>query len=100
MARETGAPVSVHNARVEDVVGDLPEIEIVTARALTALPSLLEMSAPLLKKGALGIFMKGQDVASELTGTPIFSSVALEFLTSATEPNAQIIKAKWREQAP
>ncbi len=100
VARETGAPVSVHNARVEDVVGDLPEIEIVTARALTALPSLLEMSAPLLKKGALGIFMKGQDVASELTGTPIFSSVALEFLTSATEPNAQIIKAKWREQAP
>ncbi len=95
VARETGAPALVHNARVEAVIDDLPIVDIVTARALIGLPSLLELSSPLLKNGALGLFLKGQDVASELTDAPIFSRVKLEFLPSLTEPSAKIVKAEW-----
>jgi 16S rRNA (guanine527-N7)-methyltransferase len=94
-ARETGAPVLVHNARVETVVDDLANIQIVTARALTALPDLLVLSMPLLKKGACGLFLKGQDVASELTGASIFSMVKLEFLPSRTNSSARIVRAIW-----
>lgn len=96
--RETGAPAIVHHTRAKDVVDDLPAIEIVTARALTSLPELLELSAPLLKKGAIGLFLKGQDVASELTKAAIFSMVDLEFLQSQTNPGARIIRATWLDR--
>ena len=96
VARATGAPAKIHNARIEAVLTDFTGIQIVTARALTALPGLLELSAPLLEKGAQGLFLKGQDVASELTDAPIFSSVDLEFLSSNTDAGARIVRAKWR----
>ena len=95
--RATGAPAKIHNARIETVLTDLNGIQIVTARALTALPGLLELSSPLLEKGAQGLFLKGQDVASELTDASIFSSVDLEFLSSNTDAGARIVRAKWRD---
>ena len=60
-----GAPAIVHALRIEDFVDNAPEsIDVVTARALAPLPKLLALAYPLLKKGALGLFPKGQDVAS------------------------------------
>ena len=50
--------------RIEDFVEQPPEhIDVVTARALAPLPKLLAEAYPLLKRGALGLFPKGQDVA-------------------------------------
>ncbi len=65
---ETGAPAIVHATRAEAFVADTAEpLDTVTARALAPLPKLLTLTYPLLKKGVLGVFPKGQDVAAELT---------------------------------
>jgi 16S rRNA (guanine527-N7)-methyltransferase len=96
-ARETGALAVVHNERIESVADRLQDIEIVTARALTALPSLLQLSLPILEKGATGLFLKGQDVASELTEDPIFSMLNLKFLPSVTSPTGRIVHVEMRQ---
>lgn len=55
--------------RVEDTGTDprcREKFDIVTARALSSLPVLVEMCVPLLKVGGLCLFMKGEDIAVEL----------------------------------
>lgn len=57
-------PATIHNARAEDT--DIT-VDIVTARACAPAIRLLGYARPYLKRGALGLFLKGQDVESELT---------------------------------
>ncbi len=92
VARLTGAPATIHHARAEDIVHDLPPMDVVTARAVMALEELLCICEPILEKGAEGLFLKGQDVAEELTSSPIFSRFELKFLPSKTDPSAQIVR--------
>ena len=57
-------PATIHNARAEDT--DIT-VDIVTARACAPAIRLLGYAQPYLRRGALGLFLKGQDVESELT---------------------------------
>jgi 16S rRNA (guanine527-N7)-methyltransferase len=67
-ARMTGAPVTVHNVRVEDAIASFRgKIDVVTARALAPLSRLLDWTAPLLTTGAQGLFLKGDNALGELT---------------------------------
>ena len=59
--RETGARATVHHGRIEDFVSEL-DVEAVTARALASLPRVVEYAAPVLKKGAIGIFPCGHSL--------------------------------------
>ena len=63
-ARSTGAEVTVHAARIEDL--EL-RADVVTARALAPLPRLLELAAEVLGPGGLCLFLKGQSALDELT---------------------------------
>ncbi len=66
--RETGASGSVHNVRLEDIsLTEVPHVQVVTARALAPVSTLLSLSEPFLAAGARGLFHKGQDINSELT---------------------------------
>jgi 16S rRNA (guanine527-N7)-methyltransferase len=96
VARATGAPVVVVNDRIENVIDDLPRTDVVTARALTGMPQLLELALPLFKKGAIGLFSKGQDVDAELTEASIFSKCDLELLPSLTQRDARIVRVRLR----
>lgn len=88
----TGAPAIVHAMRIEDFVDKAPEsIDVVTARALAPLPKLLPLAYPLLKKGALGLFPKGQDVASELTEAAKYWKIQSDLVGSRTDERAQIL---------
>jgi 16S rRNA (guanine527-N7)-methyltransferase len=94
----TGAPAVVHAMRIEDFVDKAPEsIDAVTARALAALPKLLPLAYPLLKKGALGLFPKGQDVASELTEAAKYWKIQSELVGSRTDGRAQILVVRGLE---
>lgn len=64
-ARTMGLEITVVNRRIETVT-DL-QADIVSARALAPLPPLLELAAPFMRDNSLGLFLKGQDVESELT---------------------------------
>jgi 16S rRNA (guanine527-N7)-methyltransferase len=90
--RITGAPAVVHQERIENFAAkSSEEIDAVTARALAPLPQLLELSAPLLKSGVLGLFPKGQDVEAELTSAAKSWSLRYDLAPSVTNPAAKIV---------
>ena len=91
VSRETQAPVEVHRGRIEEVLPGLPEADAISARALASLSTLVEMTAERLENGALGVFLKGQDVGAELTQMPIYSSFAIRLVASRTDPLGRIV---------
>jgi 16S rRNA (guanine527-N7)-methyltransferase len=91
-ARETGAPAIVHGVRIEDFVQNWDvKPDVVTARALAPLPTLLGLAHPLLKRGGQGLFMKGQDVGAELTEATQCWKFQPVLVPSKTSPESRIV---------
>src|SRR3954454_18498435 len=68
--RITGAAGRVHLAEIADYVDSVSgAVDCITARALAPLHQLVGLAEPLMRKGAKALFLKGQDVESELTDT-------------------------------
>jgi 16S rRNA (guanine527-N7)-methyltransferase len=89
------APALIHAERIADFVKHAPpRIDVVTARALAALTKLLGEASPLLKKGAVGLFPKGQDVAAELTDAAKCWKIQMSLVPSRTDPKARIVVAR------
>ena len=63
---ETGASGVVHQMRIEDAPGRVPQPEVITARALTSLSDLLRLTGPWLDRGAVALFHKGRDFRAEV----------------------------------
>lgn len=62
-----GEGVDIYAGRIEDLALDCPgEFAVVTARALSALGSLMELASPLLKKGGRLVCYKAQPSDEEL----------------------------------
>jgi 16S rRNA (guanine527-N7)-methyltransferase len=92
VVRLTGAPVRVHAARLEAVIGSFAGAEVVTARALAPLTQLLAWTEPLLTSGAIGLFPKGREVESELTEAAKSWTFEAELLPSRTDSEARIVR--------
>jgi 16S rRNA (guanine527-N7)-methyltransferase len=91
-ARAAGVPAVVHAGRIEEVVPAFPgPIDVVTARALAPLADLLGLAYPLLHKGAVGLFPKGQDVEAELTEASKSWNMTADLLPSRTDPKGRIV---------
>jgi 16S rRNA (guanine527-N7)-methyltransferase len=99
-ARAIEVPAVVHSLRVADFVKDAHRLDVVTARALAPLPELLEAAYPLLKRGAVGVFPKGQTVAAELTEAAKSWRIQETLAASRTDPNARIIVVRSLEPIP
>jgi 16S rRNA (guanine527-N7)-methyltransferase len=96
VARLTGAPVRVHDKRIEDVVQSFAgEADIVSARALAPLETLLGWCETLLKTGAVALFPKGAGVESELTPVLKSRTVDIEQIPSRTDSRARILRIRW-----
>lgn len=66
--RVTASPGVVHLAEIGDNVDRITgPVDCVTARALAPLHQLIGFAEPLMRQGAKALFLKGQDVESELT---------------------------------
>jgi 16S rRNA (guanine527-N7)-methyltransferase len=90
--RVIGVPAEVRCERGEDFVNTAPEaVDVVTARALAPLRDLLAKAYPLLVKGAVGLFPKGQAVEAELTEAAKYWRVQATLVPSRTDPKAQIV---------
>lgn len=90
--RVTAAPAIVHAVRIEDFVDNFHEsADIVTARALAPLERLLGYAAPLIERGAAGVFPKGQDIETELTEATKSWKLEANLVHSRTDPNAKIV---------
>jgi 16S rRNA (guanine527-N7)-methyltransferase len=90
--RVTGAPAIVHAERSDKFIKTFDgPLDIVTARALAPLPRLLTIAYPLLKRGAKGLFPKGQDVDAELTEAAKCWSIQASLVPSRTDPKSRIV---------
>jgi 16S rRNA (guanine527-N7)-methyltransferase len=85
-------PARVHNVRIEDFVKNFKDQpDVVCARALAPLDKLLHLALPLLKKGACGLFPKGQDVDAELTQASKYWNIEAELVPSLTSRESRIV---------
>ncbi len=97
----TEAPAVVHAVRMEKFVESFAgKADIVTARAVSPLSSLLGQCLPLLKRGAVGLFPKGQDVESELTEASRCWKMTADLVPSKTDPKARIVVIRALEPRP
>lgn len=90
--RVTGAPAVVHAERIEDVgdsYGD--RVDVVTARALAPLKTLCDQVHPLIERGAVALFLKGQDVDAELTEAAKYWTIRADKVPSKTSPEGCIV---------
>ena len=88
----TQAPAVVHAVRMEKFVESFAgRPDIVTARAVSPLSSLLGECLPLLRRGSLGLFPKGQDVEAELTEASKCWNMTVDLVPSRTDPKARIV---------
>ena len=82
-------PAEVHNERAESL--DMT-VDIVTARACAPMNRLLMFAAPYLRRGAVGLFLKGQDVETELADSPKARSYKVRLEPSRSNPAGRIVK--------
>jgi 16S rRNA (guanine527-N7)-methyltransferase len=95
--RQTMVNAAVHQIRLETLEDHLPARipQYVTARALAPLERLLFWAEPLLKRGAIGLFHKGQDVDSELIEATKFWKIgAIIRHASMTDSDGTILEVK------
>jgi 16S rRNA (guanine527-N7)-methyltransferase len=91
--RLTKAPANVYAERAEDFVDRVHNrVEVVTARALAPLKSLLQLCFPLLTTpGTIALFPKGQNVGEELGEARRNWNINVNLVPSRTDPAARIV---------
>ncbi|MBN8533510.1 MAG: 16S rRNA (guanine(527)-N(7))-methyltransferase RsmG [Rhizobiales bacterium] len=85
-------PCTIHAERIEACIAKLPVPDVVTARALADLDTLLSLASSLLKRGAIGLFPKGRDHAVELTKAAEHWHFSSKLHVSHTDPDARVIE--------
>lgn len=97
-ARICEAPAEIHRGRIEAL--DPWPSDVVTARALTALPALLDLAVPFLAPGGVLLFPKGADWARELTEARKSWTVEADAQPSRTEGAGRILRLRNPLPAP
>jgi 16S rRNA (guanine527-N7)-methyltransferase len=91
--RVTGARGAVHLSPIEKFVdSNPPAADYITARALAPLNVLLGLAAPLIQAGAKALFLKGQDVESELTESTKYWNVRSTLHPSRTSLDSRVVE--------
>jgi 16S rRNA (guanine527-N7)-methyltransferase len=93
-AQALGVPATVHGVRVEDFAktGLQGRVDVVSARALAPLKSLIALCFPLLRKnGVTGLFPKGQNAELELGEAANSWKMKVELVPSRTDPAGRIV---------
>lgn len=91
-ADRMGLRVSIANARMED----LPPkpFDVVTARACAPLPELLEYAHRFMSPNSVCLFLKGQNVGSELTEAAKYWNIKVSQVPSQTDPSGAIVTVR------
>ena len=90
--RVTGVPAVIHEERAEKYGESCAEaVHVVTARALAPLKILCDQAFPLISQGAIGLFLKGQDVDAELTDAAKYWRLEASKVPSKTSPQSAIV---------
>ncbi|HZC15817.1 MAG TPA: 16S rRNA (guanine(527)-N(7))-methyltransferase RsmG [Caulobacteraceae bacterium] len=84
-------PATVHHARAEDL--DI-SVDVVAARACAPLVRLFGYARPYLRRGAIGLFMKGQDVVTELETATKSWRFEAELIDSRSHTDGRIVRMR------
>lgn len=95
-ARKMGLAVTVHSDRVESI--DPFSATVISARALAPLNRLLDWAHPFCAEDTQLLFLKGQDVASELTEATKYWRFELEQHSSLSDPRGTILSIRKLER--
>jgi len=88
---ELELPATVHNARSENLS---LAVDIVTARACAPLHRLLGYARPYLLAGAQGLFLKGQDVVSEMSEAARYWEYEADVIPSLSDERGRIVRVR------
>ena len=92
VARTLSLAVHVHDKRIEEALQVfVPQIDVLTARALAPLSDLFKMYGFLPHQPRKALFLKGQDIDSELTEAAKYWSIDREIVPSRTNPQGRIL---------
>jgi len=86
-----GLPATVVNERAENLS---LAVDIVTARACAPLHRLLGYARPYLTAGAQGLFLKGQDVVSDMTEAARYWEYEADVVPCLSDPGGRIVRVK------
>ena len=90
--RAARVPAIVHQERAEKFGETCAEpVHVVTARALAPLKTLCDQAFPLMSRGAMALFPKGQDVDAELTDAAKYWRLEATKVPSKTSPDSSIV---------
>jgi 16S rRNA (guanine527-N7)-methyltransferase len=85
-------PARVLDTRIDEALPRLARpVEVVTARALAPLDTLLAWVQPLVDDGAVALFPKGQDVDRELTEASKSWRLSVRLVPSRTDAEGRIV---------
>ena len=87
---ELGLSACVINQRIETLPACQPDV--ITARALAALPKLMSLIEPQLHNGLTCLFLKGARVDEELTNFQSYSTMIPQLYPSVTSDDGVIVK--------
>jgi len=87
--RITGASAQIHADRAEK--SPVPAAGVVTARALAALPDLLDLAEPFFVPHSICLFLKGKGVGEELTEAQKGWKMRHRLLPSRSDPAGAVL---------
>jgi len=91
VAEALDLPVEIHNRRAEELA---LSVDIVAARACAPMVRLLGYARPFLTRGAVGLFLKGQDVAAELKDAAGAWKFDYTLHPSLSDPRGRVVELK------
>ena len=91
-ADRMGLKVEIRNARLEELPPQ--PFDVVTARALAPLPPLLDYAHRFTAPNTVCLFLKGQNVGSELTEAAKYWNMKASQVPSQTDPSAAIVTVR------
>ena len=92
IARTLNLAVHVHDKRIEEALQIFtPQIDVLTARALAPLSDLFKMYGFLPHQPRKALFLKGQDIDSELTEAAKCWNIDSEIVPSRTNSQGRIL---------
>jgi 16S rRNA (guanine527-N7)-methyltransferase len=91
-ADRMGLTVAIRNARLEDLGPQT--FDVVTARAVAPLPLLLDYAHRFTGPNSVCLFLRGQNVGSELTEASKYWNMKVSQVPSQTDPSAAIVTVR------
>jgi 16S rRNA (guanine527-N7)-methyltransferase len=94
VARRTGTGVTIHAARLETLVGEIPPPDVITARAVASLDLLFEMTKLYMTPNTVCLFHKGRQADAEIAEARRRWTTKVVKIPSETDPSGVILRVE------